>query len=177
MSQAGIINIAGGGGAGSPVQTLTGNTGGAVPPTANNINVLGDGTFLTVTGDAGTSTLTISETRAINGTGTTVGAVTADLITLSMGAVADTFTLDVRVAGFESTTPAGVGYFLLGTARTTGAAATLIGTPDRFANEEAALLACQGEIVVSANNVIVRVTGVAGLTINWRAQGVYTKVS
>ncbi len=59
MSQAGIINMSGGGGGGTPVQTLTGNTGGAVPPTANNINILGAGA-VTVTGNPGTSTLTIS---------------------------------------------------------------------------------------------------------------------
>src|SRR6185437_13600625 len=59
MSQAGIINIAGGGGGGSPVQTLTGNTGGPVPPTANNINIVGTGA-VSVVGNPGTSTLTIS---------------------------------------------------------------------------------------------------------------------
>lgn len=59
MSQAGIINISGGGGGGSPVETLTGNTGGAVSPTANNINVVGTGA-VSVTGNPGTSTLTIS---------------------------------------------------------------------------------------------------------------------
>lgn len=59
MSQAGIINVAGGGGGGSPIQTLTGNTGGAVPPTANNINIVGSGA-VSVTGNSGTSTLTIS---------------------------------------------------------------------------------------------------------------------
>jgi len=42
------------------LQFLTGNTGGAVPPTANNINVVGDGTTVTVAGNPGTSTLTIS---------------------------------------------------------------------------------------------------------------------
>jgi hypothetical protein len=41
------------------VETLTGNTGGAVPPTLNNINVVGDGTFITTVGNPGTSTLTI----------------------------------------------------------------------------------------------------------------------
>ncbi len=61
MSQGGRLNISGGGGSGSPVQTLTGNTGGAVPPTANNINVVG-ATGITVTGNPGTSTLTISLT-------------------------------------------------------------------------------------------------------------------
>ena len=39
---------------------LTGNSGGPVPPTANNINVVGDGTTVTVVGTPGTSTLTVS---------------------------------------------------------------------------------------------------------------------
>lgn len=59
MSQAGITNIAGGGGGGSPILTLTGNTGGAVPPTANNVNIVGTGS-VSVAGNPGTSTLTIS---------------------------------------------------------------------------------------------------------------------
>lgn len=42
------------------VSTLTGNSGGAVGPTAGNINVIGDGTSITVVGNPGTSTLTIS---------------------------------------------------------------------------------------------------------------------
>lgn len=41
------------------VDTLTGNSGGAVGPTANNINILGAG-GITVAGNPGTSTLTIS---------------------------------------------------------------------------------------------------------------------
>jgi hypothetical protein len=40
--------------------TLTGNTGGPVPPTGNNINVVGDGTTITIAGNPGTSTLTVS---------------------------------------------------------------------------------------------------------------------
>ena len=45
----------------SEVETLTGNTGGAVGPSgSNNINVVGDGTTLTVQGTAATNTLTVS---------------------------------------------------------------------------------------------------------------------
>ncbi len=62
MSQAGILNVAGGGGGGSPVQTLTGDTGGPVPPTLNNINLIG-GAGVSVAGNAGTSTLTINLTN------------------------------------------------------------------------------------------------------------------
>lgn len=45
---------------GGAAEFLTGNTGGPVPPTANNINVIGDGITITVAGNPGTSTLTIS---------------------------------------------------------------------------------------------------------------------
>lgn len=47
------------------VETITGNSGGAVPPTAGNITLIGSG-GITVVGDPGTSTLTIS----VSGTGT-----------------------------------------------------------------------------------------------------------
>lgn len=45
---------------GAVTETLTGNDGIHVPPTANNINVLGDVTNILTTGNAGTSTLTIN---------------------------------------------------------------------------------------------------------------------
>src|ERR1700691_756789 len=49
------------GSGGMVLETLTGNnTGVHVPPTANNINTIGDGVGITVTGNAGTSTLTWS---------------------------------------------------------------------------------------------------------------------
>lgn len=47
------------------VSTLTGNSGGAVGPTLGNINVLG-GTGITVTGNPGTSTLTITSSGITN---------------------------------------------------------------------------------------------------------------
>jgi hypothetical protein len=46
---------------GTYVETLTGNTGGPVPPDGSgNINVIGDGTTVNVVGNPGTNTLTIS---------------------------------------------------------------------------------------------------------------------
>jgi len=41
MSQSGILNISGGGGGGSPIETITGNDGVATTPLANNVNMLG----------------------------------------------------------------------------------------------------------------------------------------
>ncbi len=82
MSQAGIINIAGGGGGGSPIMTLTGNSGGAVPPTANNVNTLGTGS-ITIVGVAGTSTLTTQLTGLTNHS-LLVGAGTATITNLGV---------------------------------------------------------------------------------------------
>jgi len=111
-----------------------------------------------------------------SGTASTIGAVTGDAITLSLGAVAATYAIEARVAGFEPTTPAGAGYKIFGTVRTDGLAATLIGTPDVIVNEEAALAGADATLVVAANTAIIQVTGVALLTIRWNAQAQYTAV-
>lgn len=47
-------------GSSNPIDTLTGNSGGAVGPTAGNINIVGAGS-ISVSGNPGTSTLTISD--------------------------------------------------------------------------------------------------------------------
>lgn len=64
---------------GGDLQTLTGNSGGAVAPDGTfNINVVGDGTTINVTGNPGTNTLTISTvgTGVINTlTGNSGGAI------------------------------------------------------------------------------------------------------
>lgn len=63
MSQAGSY-LQGGGGV-VPIETLTGNIGGPVPPTAGNINLLG-GNNITSTGNPGTSTITFDLTGTTN---------------------------------------------------------------------------------------------------------------
>lgn len=60
MSQAGILNNSV---SSVFVETLTGNSGGPVGPTAGNINVVGSGS-VSVAGNPGTSTLTISTSGA-----------------------------------------------------------------------------------------------------------------
>ena len=46
-------------------ETLTGNSGGAVGPSAGNINVVGDATTITIAGNPGTHTLTASVTGSV----------------------------------------------------------------------------------------------------------------
>jgi hypothetical protein len=62
------------------VETLTGNTGGAVGPTGNNINVIGTSPIF-VTGTPGTSTLTITDTGAAPNYTNVVGPTTYVVLT------------------------------------------------------------------------------------------------
>lgn len=161
------------------IVTVTGNTGGAVPGDgSDNLNLLGDSnSALTVTGSIGTNTLTISSTNVLNGSGTTVGATTADIITFALGASAKTYKFRFELVSFESATPLGAGYQINGTVRTTGAAATVVSVPDGDDDEEGALAAADWNVIASGNSAVLRVTGVAGLTINWVAQGYYITAS
>lgn len=80
MSQ--INNIGGSGGGGASVETLTGNSGGAVSPTLNNINTVGSGS-ITIVGNPGTSTLTTQLTGLTNHS-LLVGAGTATITNLGV---------------------------------------------------------------------------------------------
>lgn len=74
-SMASWINISS---SSSGIQTLTANSGGPVSPTAGNINIVGDGTTIEVTGFPGSSSLVVSAigTTLISSlTGNTGGAV------------------------------------------------------------------------------------------------------
>lgn len=116
----------------------------------------------------------VSQAAKTTGMAQTIGAVTADVITLPLGATPGTYALEGRIAGFESTTPAGAGFQVFATVRTDGATATLVGIPDIVSNTEAAINAALADVVVSGNNAIIRVTGVALLTIDWSSDLEYT---
>lgn len=176
MSQAGILTVSTGMLPPSVPTSFTTDSGTAVP-VANNLNILGsfssanNNNGISTTGSGSTVTVVLS--NRLQGSGSTIGAVTTDVVTFALGTTPGTFTFDISTSAFEPTTPAGAGYQLFGTVRTTGAAATLVGTPDKVVNEEAALVACNCDLVVSANNAIIRVTGTAGLTVDWGTVGTY----
>lgn len=151
-------------------------------PIANIENVFGgfvstdDSDGIQTDGSSGSNTITIQLTNRLRGTGTTVGATTADLVTFALGATPGTYIIDANFVGFEPTTPAGAGYSLFGTVRTDGATASLVGTPDIIKNEDVALLPGDVALVVSGNNAILRVTGTVGLTVRWVVVATYVKV-
>ena len=152
-------------------------------PALNILNVLGgltsddDTNGIRTDGSTGGNTLTIQLTNRFSGSGVTVGATTDDLINFPLGAVPGVYTFDFKVAGFDAVTPSAVGYTIVGSVRTTGAAGVLLTNQAIDAFEETATLACLGQLIVSGNSAILRVTGAAGLTINWHGNGEYTFVS
>jgi len=148
---------------------LTGDSGGSVGPDGgHNINILG-GPGIDVVGTPGTNTLTVSGNGGTEGTGQTIGAVTADLITFDLDSTAGVYIFRIDIAGFDSVTPQGAGYFMAGAFRTTGAAAVKIQSQVTDDFEEAGVIPNIVNLVASANNMIVRVTGTAGVTMDWRA--------
>jgi len=137
------------------IETLTGNSGGAVGPTGGNINVVGDGTTIDITGNPGTSTLTASfiGTTDITITGDTGGAQTGNAFTfnggttgLSFGGAADVFTTtfagitanggtvslatDATASTVNIGTGAGAKTVQLGSTNTTSSLALRYGTSD-----------------------------------------------
>jgi len=107
---------------------------------------------------------------ATTGSVTTIGAVTGDVITFPLGVTPGMWTFVAISSGFDSATPSAGGYEVIGSARTDGVTATIVGVPDTTDNEDPAFNAADIDIIASGNNAILRVTGVAGLTINWTAQ-------
>lgn len=178
MSQAGLVAITGGVLPPAVPLQFTADDATIAVPAANNLNLFTVDTTVNnnngIQSTAAGATVTTQLTNRLQGTGSTVDTGTADLITFSLGATPGVYTFEINAAGFESTTPAGCGYSVFGTARTTGAAASIIGTPDKIVNEEAALTSCDISMVASGNDVIIRATGSGGgLTVNWNAVGYY----
>lgn len=151
------------------METLTGDVGGVVgPDAAFNLNLLtGDG--LTSTGVPATNTITFTLDGFTTATGQTIGAVTTDIITINLGAVATSYVIEAKVTGFEATTPAGCSYNLICGARTTGAAAALVGLQDKYVAEDAGIVGCDANFVAVGNTIVLRILGTVALTINWRA--------
>ena len=90
MSQAGFKSSGSGA---APVETLTGNSGGAVSPSGGgNINVIGTGN-VTVTGNPGTSTLTIAVSGGVSSSTTYVDTTPYTILTSDENILVDTATI------------------------------------------------------------------------------------
>ena len=175
MSQFTIFNAAGGGGGGL-LNTLTGNSGGAVGPTVGGtINVVGSG-LITATGNPGTNTLTISQTSQIINSITTNDGLPHTILTLDLAAAtaaamtANGIVVGTRYdAGNVGAAGAGGGFYF--TARLpagSGAAIIMDGAP--MGETQDSPTGLPGFNFSSAGTtVIIQVVGVAAQTWRWAA--------
>ncbi len=151
------------------------------PDGMGNIQLTGGTSNISIVSNPGSFLLAFSIANQISGLATTNGFVTANPITFPLGATPGTYQFSCRVAAFCRTAdggPLSSGYELIGTFRTTGAAAVLIGTVDKTVNEEGALIATgDATMVASGNDMLVQVTGTAGKVVQWKADLTYTFVS
>jgi hypothetical protein len=126
-------------------------------------------------GSSGSNTLTIQLTNRFQGSATTVGAGTADVITFTP-TVIGTYSIEYRTAAYNVTSSLGGGYSFFGGIRFDGVNSNICDTFDEINNEEGTMSNTDLSVVVSGANVILRATGYLGQTINWSSVGLYTFV-
>ncbi len=163
MSQSGILNVSGGI---AVVLTLTGDSGGAVGPTANNINVLG-GVGIDVVGTPGTSTLTINA-LGTEATVQTIDATPTVIFTQTLNASEAAFMYVRVIAAQDDYTSAIGGTFSSTIRRAAAGGAVCAGGPHGNILEDTAGMP-DVDFNATGNDIQVLVTGVAGTTYNWRA--------
>jgi len=162
------------------VVEFTGDTGtNPVPPDGSgNVNLFEDPTApgIITRGNIATNTVFFGLAQPTTcGTGQTINTGTADLVTLSLGASAATYTLNANVAG-KAATQSGVGGTSFAVVRTDGATATLIDISDDVINSDLVLAGASFTFVASGNDVILRATGSLGTVINWNGCVTYVSV-
>jgi|SRR5947207_282250 len=182
MSQAGIISTSGGPPPPAVPTDFVTDNGTAVPAlnillvngkdsTENNANGI-----ITKGGVVGTGTsneMDIVLTNRLQGSTTTVGAASADIITFTP-TVVGTYSLEYRTAAYNTTSLLGAGYSFFGAIRFDGVNSNICDAFDEINNEEGAMTASDLSMAVAGANVILRATGYAAQTINWSSVGLYT---
>jgi len=169
--------------------------GGPIPPTVPTSFVTDDGTaipalnilniegidstennangILTRANPNASNNLEIIISNRIQGTTSTVGAVTSPIITFTP-TVIGTYAIEIRVSAYNTTSTLGAGYSIFGTARFDGANSNLCGTADKIVNEEGAMSSANCTFTVSGADILINGVGYAAQTINWSAVGLYT---
>ncbi len=144
---------------------------GTAVPAANVLNVVtpGGGTQgIDTSGSGNTITITLTD-KTLTGTATTVGATTANINVNIPIPTNSATSIIVNVVGMDVADNTAVGGEMIGLVRNNAGVLTVVATADVTRNNDAALAAWNAGLVVSGTNALVQVTGVAGVTINWRA--------
>lgn len=114
-------------------------------------------------------------TNRLTGTVTTSGAATSTIISFTP-TVVGTYSIEYRVAAYNSTSSLGAGYSLFGAIRFDGTDSHICDTFDEIVNEEGAMSGVDIFVSVSGADVLLSGTGYALQTIKWSAVGLYTYI-
>lgn len=156
---------------------------GTAIPAGNILNVLGGSTFSDDSDGIKTfgsgNTVSVQLTNRSNTSGTTSDGLgqTLDLITYSFIAPDTCYNFDINIVAKNTGAFTGAGFKIFGTVVANATTATLMGVPDKIENKDPTLAAIQANLVVSGANAIVRVTGLAGTTIDWKMVSIYVSVT
>ena len=150
-------------------------------PAANMLNVFGGQTStnnllgIQTDGGSGSDTLTIQLTNRLQGGLSTNDATPTTIITFALGASPAVFTLDGFISAYNTTDSIGAGFFFSAAVRTDGATAFDLGNEFTSVFKETGMELATVSVGVSANNLIIQVTGIAAKTISWLAQATYSR--
>jgi hypothetical protein len=159
-------------GGGPIAQTITGDVGGAVQPdAAGNWNLVGDGT-ITVTGNPGTNTLTLSTSGGQVFNVTTIDDTPTALAAFTL---ADDQAIDINclIAAAEVNYTAALVGYVNGGGRRHGGGAVLIGAPVSSFSQDFGAGSPSMTLDANGNDIRIMVTGVAATTIKWRGRATF----
>lgn len=143
----------------------------------NGITVKGGVSSGDPPGTGASNEMDVYLTNRVTGSVTTIDATPTVTLTFALGATPGVYYISGDVLAFDTTDTAGAGYAFDSAVRTTGLAGTEIGTEFKDLFEEAAMSAADISVSVSANNLLVTVTGIALKTIKWNSFLTYRFVS
>lgn len=184
MSQAGIVNTAGGPSPPAVPTSFVTDVNSPSIPIANVENVKGGNTTannilgIRTDGSSGSNTLTVQLTNRITGSATTADAATpATLFTFSLGATPGLYLFTGNVMGYDTTDALGTANTFFLAVRTAAGIATLIQDVDTISREDATMQTCLITYQFLANNFSIIVNGLAGKNIDWQTITTYEFVS
>ncbi len=160
------------------------SAGGTSIPQANVENVIGgtneisnDNGIATQASPNDDKNLIVLLTNRLFGAISTIGALTADLITFPLSGAATAYRFEFQIVGREVTSGDSLGYTVFGSAKTIAGVASIVETPYIDADQDApTLLDASVAFVAVGNSVVLQVTGVAATNITYKAVGTYIKI-
>lgn len=144
---------------------------GSAVPVANTLNILGIDSSVNndngIETQASGSTVNVVLTNRVTGGISTIDATPTTALTFNLGATPGVFYIDGSIVAYDTTDVAGGVYHFISGMRTSGAAATELGTEFKDSFEEAAMASSDFNVIASGNDVIIQVIGIAAKNINW----------